>query len=85
MIPIISSSLNIMVSEPLFVMSSMALFHMNFNFSKRVLWVPPTNILTMANPKISSINGVFTFINFCSLGFKIVQSSGNMGTDLFKN
>ena len=39
----------------------------------------------MANHEISSINGAFTFINFCSFGFKIVQFSGNMGTDLFKN
>ena len=63
----------------------MALFCINFNFNKRVLWVPPSNILTMANPEISSINGAFTFINFCSLDFKIVHFSGNMGTDLFKN
>ena len=34
---------------------------------------------------ISSINGAFTFINFCSLGFKIVHCSGNIGMDLFKN
>ena len=66
-------------------MSSMALFHVNFNFNKTVLWVPPSNILAMANPEISSINEAFTFISFSSLGFKIVQFSGNMGTDLFKN
>ena len=63
----------------------MALFHVNFNFNNRVLWVPPSNILTMARPEISFINGAFTFINFCSLGFKIIQFSGNIGTDLFKN
>ena len=39
----------------------------------------------MASPEISSVNGAFTFINFCSLGFKIVQFSENIGTDLFKN
>ena len=39
----------------------------------------------MANPDISSINGAFTFINFCSLGFKTMQSTGNMGKDLLKN
>ena len=62
----------------------MALFHMNFNFNKRVLWVPPSNIITMASPAVSPINGAFTFINFCSLGFNIVQFSGNMGTDPFE-
>ena len=31
------------------------------------------------------MNGAFTFINFCSFGIKIIQSFGNMGTDLFKN
>ena len=74
-----------MVLVPLFVMSNIALFHMNFNFINRVLWVPLSNILIMANPEISSINGAFTFIDFCSLGFKIVQLSGNMGMDLFQN
>ena len=39
----------------------------------------------MANPEISSINGAFTFINFCLLGFKIMQFSGNMGTGLLRN
>ena len=85
MIPIISSGLNIMLLVPLFVISHMVLFHVNFNFNNRVLWVPPSNILTMARPEISSINGAFTFINFCSLGFKIVQISGNIGKDLFKD
>ena len=74
-----------MVLVPLFVMFNMALFHMNFNFNNRVLWVPLSNILTMARPEISSINGAFTFINFCSLGFKNKQFSGNIGRDLFKN
>ena len=63
----------------------MTLFCMNFNFNNRVLWVPPSNILTMARPEISDINVAFTFINSCSLGFKIVQISENIGTDLFKN
>ena len=54
-------------------------------FINKVLWVPPSNILTIASPEISSINGAFTCINFCSLGFIITWFSGNMGTDLFKN
>ena len=85
MIPMISSGLNIMVLVPLFVMSSIALFCVNFNFNSRILWVHPSNILTMARPEISSMNEPFTFINFCSLGFKIAQFSENTGTDLFKN
>ena len=74
-----------MVSVPLSTISNIAVFHVNFSSINKVLWVPPSNILTIANPQISSINGAFTFINFCSLGFKITQSSGNMGRDLFKN
>ena len=74
-----------MVSVPLFAVSNIALFQVNFNFINRVLWVSPSNILTIASPKSVSINGAFTFINFYSLGFKIIQLSGNMGTDLFKN
>ena len=84
-IPIISSDLNIMVSVPLFVVSGVTLFHVNFSFINTVLWVPPSNILTIAGPEISSMNGAYTFIKFCSLGFKIVQFSGNIGKDLFKN
>ena len=77
--------MNIMVSVPLFTMSNLALFHVNFSFLSRVLWVTASYILTIASPEISSMNGVFTFISFCSLGFKLKQLSGNMGTDLFKN
>ena len=66
-----------MASVPLFFMSSAALFCINFNFINRVLWVPLFNILTMANPEISSINGAFTFISFCLLA-KIVEFSVNM-------
>ena len=66
-------------------MSSIALFHVDFSFNNRALWVPPSNILTMARPEISSMNEAFTFINFYSLGFKIAQYSGNIGTDLLKN
>ena len=73
-----------MVSIPLFVISNVTLFHVNFSFINKVVWVPPSNILIKAHPEILSINGAFTFINFCSLGFKVVQSSGNIGKDLFK-
>ena len=70
---------------PLLVISNVALLHMNFNFSTRVLWVPSSNIFTIANLDISSGNGVLTFINFCSLGFRINLCSGKMGTDQFRN
>ena len=69
----------------LLVISNVALFCMNFNFSTRVLWVPPSNIITIANQDISSMNGALIFINFCLLGFKIILCSGNMGTDQFRN
>ena len=70
---------------PLLVISNVALFCMNFNFSNRVMWVPPSNIFTIANPDISSMKGALTFYQFFSLGFKIILCSGNMGTDQFKN
>ena len=38
----------------------------------------------MAKPDISSTNGAFTLINFCSLGFSTMHSIGKMGRDLFK-
>ena len=38
----------------------------------------------MAKPEISSENGVSTFTNFCSFGFNIIFSLGNIGTNLFK-
>ena len=38
----------------------------------------------MAKPEISFKNGASTFIKFCSLGFNIIFSFGNIGTDLFK-
>ena len=74
-----------MVSVPLFTISNIALFCVNFSFINKVLWVPPSNIWTIASPEISSMKGAFTSIRFCSLGFKITQFSGNMGMDLFKN
>ena len=74
-----------MVFAPLFTMSNMALFHVNFNFINRVLWVPPSKILTMAIPEISSTNRALTFVSFCSFGFNITFFPGNMGMDLFKN
>ena len=50
-----------------------------------VLYILPSRILIIAKPDISSMNGAFTLINFCSLGFKIICSFGKMGRDLFRN
>ena len=58
---------------------------MNFNFINKVLLVPPSRILIMVIPEISSINEALTFISFCSLGFNITSFSGKIGTYLFKN
>ena len=74
-----------MVSVALFTISNIAALHVNFSFINKVLWVPPSSILTIASPDILSINGAFPFINFCSLGFKIMLSIGKMGKDLFRN
>ena len=38
----------------------------------------------MAKPEILSENGASSFIYFCSFGFKIIFSFGNIGTNLFK-
>ena len=57
---------------------------MNFNLSIIVLCVLLSSILIIASPDISSINGAFTFINYCSLGFSTIHSFGKMATDLFR-
>ena len=49
-----------------------------------VLCVVPSNILTIPSPDISSINGAFALINFCSFGFNTMCSFGKMGKDLYK-
>ena len=67
------------------MVSNVAELCMNFSFSSIVLCVVPSNILTITSPDISSINGAFTLINFCSFGFNMVHSFGKMGKDLFKN
>ena len=55
-----------MVWVPLLVISNVVLFCMNFNFSTRVLWVSPSNIFNIANPDLSSMNGVLTLsISVC--------------------
>ena len=69
----------------LLVISNVAFLHMNFNFSMKVLWVPSSNIFTIANLDISPRNGVLTFINLCSLGFRINLCSSKMGTHQFRN
>ena len=38
----------------------------------------------MAKPEISSENEASTSTNFCSFGFNIIFSFGNIGTNLFK-
>ena len=74
-----------MVPKPLMAMSNVAVLCINFSFSNIELHVDPSNILTIASPDISSINGASTLINFHSFGFNAVHSFGKMGKDLFKN
>ena len=61
------------VSRPLFIMSNVARFHVNFNLSTIVLCTFLSRILIIANPDISSINGTSTFINLCSFGFNTMH------------
>ena len=42
------------------------------------------NILTTANPEISSTKDASIFINLCSFGFYIIASLGKKGINLFK-
>ena len=84
-IPIISLGLRIIVSFPTFLMSKIALLHVNFSFIDRVLLVFPYMILIIDKPKILSTNRALTFTNFFSTGFSIISFSGYIGTDLFKN
>ena len=49
-------------------MSSVAKFHVNFSLSIIVFCILLSNILIIANPDISPMNGASTFINLCSLG-----------------
>ena len=79
-----SSGPNMIVSNPLLVISSVAEFHMNFNLSIIVLCVALSSILIIASPDISSIKGASTFINNCSHGFSTIHSFGKIGSDLFK-
>ena len=72
-----------MVFKPVLAMSNIAESHMNFSFNNTVLCVVPSNILTISSPNISSINGAFTLINFCSFGLNTMHSFGKMGKDLF--
>ena len=51
-------------------MSNIALFHVNFSFINKVLWVPSSNILTIASPEISSINGAFILLIFAPWALK---------------
>ena len=66
------------VSKPLLVMSTVAEFHKKFNLSIILLCVFLSNTLIIADPDISSINGVSTFINLCPFGFNTMHSLGKL-------
>ena len=72
------------VSRPVLVISYIAEFHTNFNLSIIVFCVFLSSTLIIANPDITSINGVFTFINLCFFGFNTIHSFGKIGMDLLK-
>ena len=74
-----------MVSGPLLTISTVAAFHMNFSFNSIVLLVLLCNILMIARPDISSINGAFTLINLCTFDFSMIHFFEKLGKDLFKN
>ena len=49
-----------------------------------MLCVVLASILILASPDISSMNGAFTFINFCSFGSSTNHYLEKMGNDLFR-
>ena len=65
-------------------MSSIAIFYINFSLSITLFCTFLSNILIMANPDTSSINGTSAFVNLCSLGFNTRHSFGKNGINLFK-
>ena len=73
------------MSFPIFLMSRIALLHVNFSFIDRVLLVFSSMILIIAKPKILSRNLALTFTSLFLSGFSITSFSGYIGTDLFKN
>ena len=84
-IPNMSFRLNITISKPLFITSSIAKFHANLSFSIIVFCAFLSNILAIANPEIDSTNDASIFINFCSFSFSTICSFAKKGIDLFKN
>ena len=72
------------MSKPLFVISNMAKFHVNFNLNITVFCMFLSNIIIIANPAISLINGASTFINLYSFGFNTICCFGKIGMDLFR-
>ena len=59
-------------------------FHINFIIGIIVFFAFLSNILIIANPEISSMNGASTFINVCSFGFEITCFEGKNSINLFK-
>ena len=72
------------VSRPLFIMSNVAKFHVNFNISIIVFCMFLSSTLIIANPDILSINSTSTFINLCSFGFNTTCCFGKIGMNLFR-
>ena len=65
-----------MVSKELLVTSNVAKFDTNLSFNIIVFSAFLSNILTIANPEISSTKGASIFISLCSSGFKTMFSLG---------
>ena len=72
------------VSKPLFIISNIAEFHMNFNLSIIVLCVVLSSTIIIASPDISSMNDASNFFNSCSFAFNTMHSFGKIGKDLFE-
>ena len=62
----------------MFVTSNVAKFLTNLTLSIHVLLVLLSNIFTVTNPNISSMNGNSLLINFCSNSFNIAFSFEKM-------
>ena len=83
-IPIISVQLKVMVSYVLFVIFSIALFLMNFNFIMFVVGSFMSKIFTMAICDSLSMKGASTTTIFCNFGAISTVVAGKNGIDLLR-
>ena len=74
----------IIVPVEVLVIYNIAEFLTNFMFSIIIISTFLSDIFTITNPDISSMEDTFILINLCSLGLNIIYSFRKHGVNLFK-